>query len=127
MDPGGSVLPELRGAVTHQGMAAIGQAIARVRKEQGFSQQEMAQEIGVSQSVYSAYERGALRIHGELLASIAKRFSISVDELLGLQSAKTSTAVKDRRFLRRMQKIDRLSKRDKDALLRTIDAFLAKS
>ena len=34
--------------------------------------------------------------------------------------------VRDRRLLRRLYAIDRLSKRDREALVRTIDAFLAK-
>jgi hypothetical protein len=34
--------------------------------------------------------------------------------------------LKHRRFFRRLQKIERLPKRDEQALLRTIDAFLSK-
>jgi hypothetical protein len=39
--------------------------------------------------------------------------------------SKKPTAAVNRRFLRRLQVVDQLPKRDQDALLRTIDAFLA--
>jgi hypothetical protein len=35
--------------------------------------------------------------------------------------------VKNRRLYRRVQAIDQLPRRDQDALIRTIDAFLAKA
>jgi hypothetical protein len=38
-----------------------------------------------------------------------------------------SSAVSNRRLARRIQQIDQLPKRDHEALLRTIDAFLSKS
>jgi hypothetical protein len=41
--------------------------------------------------------------------------------------AKTNGTTKNRRLLRRLQQIDKLPKRDQDALIRTIDAFLAKT
>jgi hypothetical protein len=39
----------------------------------------------------------------------------------------TAGAIKNRRLLRRVQAIDQLSKRDQEALLRNINAFLSKA
>jgi hypothetical protein len=47
-------------------------------------------------------------------------------EIVGFERSKEDGVFKDRRFLRRLRKIDRLSKRDKQSLLGTIDAFLSK-
>lgn len=53
---------------------------------------------------------------------------ISADEILGLEkSARTMNAIRNRRLYRQLQSIDRLPKRDQQALLRTIDAFLSKA
>ena len=58
--------------------------------------------------------------------------SSSADEILGLDAENASVKQKakgdvvNRRLLRRIQQIDSLPKRDQEALLRTIDAFLAK-
>lgn len=47
---------------------------------------------------------------------------------LGLEkSAKRAEAVKYRRLQRRLQAIDKLPKRDQEALIRTIDAVLSKA
>ncbi len=40
---------------------------------------------------------------------------------------KRETVVKNRRLYRQLQDIDRLPKRDQEALFRTIDAFLSKA
>jgi hypothetical protein len=44
----------------------------------------------------------------------------------GLDAPKTKQATGNRRFLRRLQQADKLPKRDQNALLRTLDAFLAR-
>jgi hypothetical protein len=58
------------------------------------------------------------------LAGILK---VSADEILGLEQSRPTRAPRDRRLLRRLQDLDRLSKRDRDALMRTLDAFLSKA
>lgn len=41
--------------------------------------------------------------------------------------ASSAAAIKNRRIYRQLQSIDRLPKRDQEALARTIDAFLSKA
>jgi hypothetical protein len=43
------------------------------------------------------------------------------------REARTTGNVKNRRLSRRLQAIDALPKRDQEALLRTIDAFISKT
>ena len=54
---------------------------------------------------------------------------VSADEILGLDKlAKAgTTGIKNRRLYRQLQSIDKLPKRDQEALFRTIDAFLSKA
>jgi len=72
-----------------------------------------------------------LRLHGGLIVRVAEILSVSADELLGLTEAKNASkranGAKNRRLLRRIEQIETLPKRDQEALLRTIDAFLSKS
>ncbi len=60
---------------------------------------------------------------------LAAALGVSTDELLGFSGKEPSVrpAVNDRRLWRRITAINRLSKRDRAALVRTIDAFLAKA
>jgi hypothetical protein len=43
------------------------------------------------------------------------------------KSARTNGPIRNRRLYRQLQNIEKLPKRDQQALLRTIDAFLAKA
>jgi transcriptional regulator with XRE-family HTH domain len=104
---------------------ALGARLARLRKERGFTQIELADKLGVAQSLISSYETGRLRIPPAIVVSITKVLQISSDELLGMVSARAREAPLSRRFSRRLKQVQHLPKRDQDALLRTIDAFLA--
>jgi transcriptional regulator with XRE-family HTH domain len=105
----------------------IARRLQRLRREKGVTQAELAELLGVSQPIVSDYERGELRLHGELIVKLAEILNCSADELLGLQARQTATGGGNRRLLRRLQQLDLLPKRDQEALLRTIDAFLSKT
>ena len=115
-----------RGAATPEGMEAVARRVAALRRERGITQEEMAGLIGVSQPVYSDYERGMLRLHAEVIVRLAKILRVSTDQLLGVERSRRNgnAPIRNRRLLRRLQQIDRLSRRDQDAVMRTIDAFL---
>jgi len=98
----------------------------QIRKERGFTQTELAEKVGILQNIVSAYERGRLRLTAEMLIRFTKALGVSADEILGIQTKPSNGSVKNRRLLRRLKQIDKLSKRDQEALLRTVDAFLAK-
>jgi len=102
----------------------IGARIAELRKRRGMTQLELAERLRMSQSLLSRYERGLIRLHGQLVAEFAKALRVSADELLGLKPTKSNGFVPERRFLRRLEKVHKLSKRQKENLLGTIDAFL---
>lgn len=107
----------------------LGRRTIELRKARGLTQVEMAERLGTTQSFVSKYERGELRLHGALIIKLADALRVSTDELLGFAGKEPSVrpAVKDRRLWRRISAIDRLSKRDRAALVRTIDAFLSKA
>lgn len=108
---------------------AFGKRLQEIRKRRGLSQVELAYRLGIHQSLISQYERGYLRLHGALLVRLAQALKTTPDEILALKASKAngeSPHTIDRRFLRRLQKVDKLSTRDKKLLLGTIDAFLSK-
>ena len=103
--------------------SALGKRLAKIRKDRGFTQVELAEKTGVIQTIISDYERGKLRPHPDMLVRLAHTMQVSTDEILGVVTPKTS-ATPSRRFLRRLKDIDQLPLRDQEALLRTIDVFL---
>lgn len=117
-------MPRLGRYVAPVDEATIARRLRELRKCRGLTQVELAQKVGIDQTLLSTYERGTVRIHGAMVAALAKALRTTTDELLGLKQSKENGLIKDRRFLRRLEQIDRLPRRKKDALLTTIDAFL---
>ena len=101
----------------------IGDRLARIRKSRGLTQIEISQRVGISQALYSSYERARLRLSAEMLAQIAIVLNVSSDEILGI--AKPSTAGKaDRRLMRMSRKIAALAQSQRKTLFTNIDLFL---
>lgn len=109
------------------GADTLGQRLARIRRERGLTQIELAERLGTVQPVISDYERGLLRMNGEVIIALARILSVSADELLGIDQPRAVPTVKNRRLLRRLHELDQLPQRDQQALLRTIEAFLRKA
>jgi len=105
---------------------AFGLRLQQIRKRRGLSQVEVAERLGIHPSLISQYERGYLRLHGTLLVRFAQILATTPDDILSVKPPRDDGYGVDRRFLRRLRKIDQLSDHDKRLLLGTIDAFLAK-
>jgi len=103
---------------------AIGKRLRDLRKQRGLTQVEVAERLGIQQALLSAYELGQVRIHGALVAAFAKLFKVPADEIVGLKEPAGNGFFSDRRFIRRLERIEKLPKRAKQTLLATIDAFL---
>lgn len=106
---------------------SIGERLARFRRERGLTQVELAEKLGVGQPIVSDYERGELRLHGQVIVELTRILGVSADEILGLEKTKTNGSIKNRRLLRRLQELDSLPRRDQQAILRTVNAFLTKT
>jgi transcriptional regulator with XRE-family HTH domain len=99
-----------------------------IRKRRGLSQVEVAERLGIHQSLISQYERGYLRLHGALLVRLAEVLKTTPDEILAVKKSlgNGEDQTLDRRFVRSLRKIDKLTAHEKKLLLGAIDAFLSK-
>jgi transcriptional regulator with XRE-family HTH domain len=105
---------------------SLGERVARIRKDRGFTQVELAEKIGVIQSIVSAIERDVLKLSADMAVRFALALGITTDELLmppkktgGAQGKKPS-----RKILRRLEQIETLPRTQQIAVLKTIDNAL---
>ena len=124
-----SAIMRKRAASTPDGARVIGERLAALRKAKGLTQIDVAQALDITQTLISKYERGDLLMHGELIAQFASVLGVSADDILGIESKRSKPALPavDKTLARRLAQLQKLPRRDRDALLRTLDAFLAKS
>ncbi len=109
---------------------AVGQRLRAIRMAQGMSQTKLAELLGITQSNVSGLERGVRSLTIHQVAKLATALGVSTDELLlgtSPNGSKRDHQIQDQRFVRRLRKIGVLSRRQKDALLLTIDNFLKAS
>ncbi|MCC9877408.1 helix-turn-helix transcriptional regulator, partial [Streptococcus agalactiae] len=64
-------------------MSIFSDKLTKYRKEQGFTQQEVADKIGINRGSYSNWENGKREPTLENVVKLAKLFKTTTDELLG--------------------------------------------
>ncbi|MCP4669899.1 MAG: helix-turn-helix transcriptional regulator [Desulfobacula sp.] len=106
------------------GSETLGERIARLRKEKGYTQIDIANEIGISQVLISDYERNKIRPHYEMIIRLAMALDITTDSLLGLKEDKTGVSKPNLKLQQRIKKIEDLPPAQQKVLLKTIDTFL---
>lgn len=101
----------------------FGARMARLRKDAGFSQRDLARELGVTQRMIAYYEAHSEHPPAHLLPALVEIFGVSTDELLGLKPLKPARPA-NQRLLQRLRQIEKLPPKEKKQLLGLIDAFL---
>jgi transcriptional regulator with XRE-family HTH domain len=104
----------------------FGERLAALRKAAGFTQLELANELGISQRMVAYYEHPEAAPAAHLLPSIARILGVTLDELYGQRAPKRRLAKQegDSRLRRRLLAIEKLEPSEKRQVLQLIDAFI---
>ena len=70
-------------------MVALGQKLRELRKISGLNQRQVAERIGVTASVISAYENDIRQPSYSALIKLTALFDVSADYLLGISNNRT--------------------------------------
>ncbi len=106
------------------GPETLGKRIARIRKEKGYTQIELAEKIGIIQALISDYELDKLRPYYDMVIRFAQALDVTADELLGLKPSNSKEKHPDLKIVRRIKKIEDLPPSQRKTLLKTIDTFI---
>ncbi len=101
----------------------FGKRLANLRKEAGYTQTELAKELGVTQRMISYYEGHTEYPPSALLPSLAHLLGVTSDELLGITPIKKSKKP-DTRIQRRMAQIEKMNAAKRRQVLQIIDTFI---
>lgn len=103
-------------------MTSFGKKMAALRKDKKMSQGDLAKLLNTSISVIGRYERDEMTPSIEVAKNIASYLSTTVGYLLG--KTEQVNILKDPDMLNRLNDIDHLSTKEREALLMSVDAFL---
>lgn len=101
----------------------FGERMARLRKAAGYSQRDLAAELGISQRVIAYYEKQTQYPPTHLLPMLASALGVSTDQLLGLEEIKTNKKT-DTRLWRRFSVIEKMDSKEKRQIIQLLDTFI---
>jgi transcriptional regulator with XRE-family HTH domain len=103
--------------------APPGQRIARLRKLQGFSQEALAEKMGISRKQITDYETGRVHLNDEMIVRFAVTLKVSTDQLLGLKAPHTREEAA-LRYTRRLRALMDLPESRKRTVLKVLDDLI---
>lgn len=96
--------------------------LKELRKENGYSQREVAEVISVSQRVYSNYERGEKEPSIDTLIKLSKLFKTTIDYILCNENKRISTMEENE--MKIFNKYNKLEPKNKDIIEEVMESLI---
>jgi transcriptional regulator with XRE-family HTH domain len=103
-------------------MIKMNERIKKIRKQNGLSQIELGERIGVSQQVITNYERGIREPNIETLLKIAGALDVSLETLIADKPIKPEEQT-SRALQKRIEQVKKLPLEKQKAFMTMIDAL----
>lgn len=116
----------VRRKIKGNGTESFGQRLRRIREARGFSQEQLGQEIDVSQRMVAFYENHAEKAPAHHLMKMADVLKTSIDELLGYKPFKEKTGKRNSRLWHKLRQVENLPPKEKKQVLQLIDTLVEK-
>ena len=109
------------------GNAVFGARLAKLRKEAGITQVELAKKLGLTQSIVSRFEKGQRRMYDDMIAATAKILGVTPNDILGVgpcKPIKPDEARLSKKMVQRLKLIEALPRRAQETVLDILDLAL---
>lgn len=106
---------------------ALGKRIAELRRAQGLTQQQLAEQLGIAQQTLAHYEGAKLRVPASMLPQLAQIFSVPVDALLGQTVKEKSKRGPATQLQRSIERISELPKPKQRFVMEMLETVLAQA
>ncbi len=103
-------------------MVSFGKKLREQREKKGFSQSQLAKEVGVHQSIIGRYERDEAKPTIDVVKRMSQSLATTVGYLLG--EIEDSNLFESSSMLNRLKELNALPEKDKEHILYTLDALL---
>jgi transcriptional regulator with XRE-family HTH domain len=124
---GGDVVKNVLNFYEERALMGFRETFVRLRKERGWTQQYVADQVGISVAQIKKYEKGDSAPTLPMLAKIATVFSVSADQLVFGEGKTAANNKLDAELLRRFEMIAELPPRERDAIILVLDSVIAKN
>jgi transcriptional regulator with XRE-family HTH domain len=106
--------------------AGFGQRLAGLRKAAGFTQVELAAELGISQRMAAYYESPRATPPANLLPAYAQTLGVSIDDLFERRPPRKRLVKQqgDSRMRRRLLALDKLDAKSRRQVTQILDSFI---
>lgn len=97
--------------------ADVSVKIKVLRAEYGMTQVQVAFKLGISQQMYSKYEKAETPIDSNMIKKLCELYGVSADYLLGIQTPNTGVKAEQTAFIASEEQLDALA----DILIKKIN------
>ena len=105
---------------------SFGDRLTALRKAAGFTQQQLADEIGTTRRIIGYYETQSRYPPAHILQDLAQTLNVSTDQLLGFKLIPNNNKPHgNSQMMRRLKDLEQLPAKEQRAVFQLIDAFIA--
>jgi len=122
----GAVIHTIQELCEKRNIMAFKNTFVRLRKQHSWTQQQVAEQVGLSVGQIKKYEKGTSAPTLHILGKIALMFGVSTDDLVFENGANVAAHKLDAELLKRFEQLADLPQKERDAVLLLIDSVIAK-
>lgn len=116
-----------KGAIESPDIPALGPRIRELRLRKGWSQEALAERVGVRQKQISSYERAVNVPSGEIFIALARAFDVSLDYLAQMAPLNApQVAIADLDLVEKVQLVDKLGDEERQLVKNVMDLVVMK-
>jgi len=105
----------------------LGERIAQLRKEQGLTQQSLADAIGTTQQQVASYEVARLRVPVSMLPRLARALGVSLEVLVGEDQRPAAKRGPTPKLQQQLERLSALPKPKQRAVMEVLEAMIAQA
>lgn len=116
-----------KGLIESSNLTTLGPRIRELRLSKSWSQEVLAEKVGVRQKQISSYERGVNIPSGEILIALAQAFGVSLDYLAQMAPLNApQVAIADLDLVEKVQLVDKLGDAERELVKDVMDLVVMK-